>query len=73
MTPGSMTPFQSRSFRPPRPRRPPLTELLVNSRPEVLEAAYDHSYTMPQVVRLLGLHPSTITRRPVRLHAQIKT
>jgi DNA-binding NarL/FixJ family response regulator len=56
-----------------RPPRPPLTELLVNSRPETLEAAYGHGYTMPQIARQLGLHQSTISRRLARRRAQIKT
>jgi putative transposase len=56
-----------------RPPRRSLTALLVDSRPETLEAAYAHGYTMPQIARQLGLHPSTISRRLARRRAEVKT
>jgi IS30 family transposase len=55
-----------------RPPRPALANLLADDRPETIAAAYEHGYTMPAIVRELGLHPFTISRRLAR-HAQIKT
>jgi IS30 family transposase len=47
--------------------------VLADGRPDATRRPHDHGYTMPAIACELVLHPSTISRRLVRLRAQIKT
>jgi REP element-mobilizing transposase RayT len=56
-----------------RPPRPPLRDVLVSGDADAIARAYEHGYTMPAIAHVLGLHPSTVSRRLSRHRAQIKT
>lgn len=57
-----------------RPPRPSLAQVLAGRHDdEALATAYGYGYTMPAIAQHLELHPSTVSRRLSRHHAQIKT
>ncbi|HXG76920.1 MAG TPA: transposase [Gaiellaceae bacterium] len=52
---------------------PPLGEVLVTRDVEAIARAYESGHTMPAIARVLGVHPSTVSRQLGRYHAQRKT